>query len=166
MVHLVVVDGHEDRTVLPEQFAQELETGQHHAAPLVVAGQVVAVHDPAQPVPHQGRVHVVVVRPALVARVVGWVDVDALHLAVVGRQQGLQRGQIISVDDQVVAQARLLAQPLLAHRQQFVEGHGQVVVLDKDLPLEMEPWQGALLWQCPGYLERAARTVPDGSSPS
>ena len=55
MVHLVVVDGHEDRTVLPEQFAQELETGQHHAAPLVVAGQVVAVHDPAQPVPHQGE---------------------------------------------------------------------------------------------------------------
>ena len=54
MMGLVVVDGHEDRAVLPEQFAQELEARRHHTAPLVVAGQVVAVHDPAQPVLHEG----------------------------------------------------------------------------------------------------------------
>ena len=117
-----------------------------------MAGQVVAIHDPAKPVPHEGRIHAVAVRPALVARVVGRIDVDALHLAVIGRKQGLQRGQVVAVDDQVVAQARLLAQPLLAHRQQFVEGHGQVMVLDEDLPLEMEPWQGALLWRVQGIL--------------
>ena len=92
MMHLVVVDGHEDRPVLPEQFAQELEARQHHAAPLVVAGQIVAVHDSAQPVPHEGRVDVVVVRPAFVARVVGRIDVDALYLAVIGREQSLQGG--------------------------------------------------------------------------
>ena len=103
MVYLVVVDGHEDGTVLPEQFAQELEARHHHAAPLVVAGQVVPVHDAAQPVPHERRSHVVVVGPPLVARVVGRVDVDALHLAVVGRQQGLQGGEVVAVDDQVVA---------------------------------------------------------------
>ena len=48
------------------------------------------------------------------------------------------------VDDQVVAQARLLAKPLLALRQEFVERHGEVMILDENLPLEVEPWQ-----QCP-----------------
>ena len=147
MVHFVVVDGHEDRPVLPEQCAEQLQARHQHAAPLVVPGQVIAVHHPAQPVPHEGRIHVVVVRPALVARVVGRIDVDALYLSVIGRQQRLQRGQVIAVDDQVVVEARLLAQPVLARRQQLVEGYGQVMVLYEYLPLEVEPWQGALLWR-------------------
>lgn len=58
---------------------------------------------------------------------------DRLGLGISGRP-------IVAVDDQVVVEARLLA-----HRQQFVEGHGQVMVLDEDLPLELEPWQAILL---------------------
>ena len=42
--------------------------------------------------------------------------------------------QVVAVDDQAVVEACLLA-----NWQQFVEGHGKVVVLDEDLPLEMEP---------------------------
>ena len=54
------------------------------------------------------------------------------------------------MDDKVVVQPRLVAQPLLPHRQKLVEGHGQVVVLDEDLSLEVDPWQGALLWRVQG----------------
>ena len=45
-------------------------------------------------------------------------------------QQGLPDSQVVAVDDQIVAQARLLAQPLLALRQQLVEWHGQMMVVD------------------------------------
>ena len=145
VMNLVVVDRHEDRAVFSEQLAQELEARQHHAAPLVVAGQVVAVHHPPQPVLHEGRVHVVVVRPALIPCVVGRVDVDALHLAVVGRQKRLQGREVVALNDQVVAQARLVAQPLLALRQQLVERHGQMVILDEDLPLEAQSRHEGLL---------------------
>ena len=85
---------------------------------------------------------------------VGRIDVDALHLAVVGRQQGLHGREVVAVDEQVVVQARPVAQPLLAQRQQLVEGHGQMVVLDEDLPLEVQPWQSALL-------QRLQRIPPD-----
>ena len=109
-MNLVVVDGDEDGPVVPKQLAQELQAGKHHAAPLVVAGQVFPVHDLAQPIADHRRVDLVVVGPGFVAGVVGRVDVDALDLAVIGRQQRLQRGQVVALDDQVVVQARLPAQ--------------------------------------------------------
>ena len=43
MVNLVVVDRDRDCTVVTEQLAQQHQPWQHHAAPLVVAGEVVAV---------------------------------------------------------------------------------------------------------------------------
>lgn len=48
-----------------------------------------------------GNVHVVY--PALVAGVIGRIDVDALHPALIPGQQGLQRVQIIPVDNHVFA---------------------------------------------------------------
>ena len=105
-MHLVVVDRDEDRAVVGEQFPQQLQPRHHHAAPLVVPREVLPVHDLAEPVLHHRRVHPVVVGPSLVAGVVGRVDDDALHLAVVGGHQRLERGQIVAVDDQVVMEAR------------------------------------------------------------
>ena len=58
------------------------------------------------PLPHQGAVHVVVVEPVLVAGVIWGVDVDALDLASVAGQQGLERVQVVAVDDQVVVGVR------------------------------------------------------------
>ena len=55
-----------------------------------------------QPVLHQRAVHVVVVDPALVAGVVGRVDVDAIHAPGVAREQRLQRVQVVAVDNQIV----------------------------------------------------------------
>jgi hypothetical protein len=56
-------------------------TPRPHAQPFIMARQVfgLAVHDLAQPVAHFGRIDVVVVNPALVARVIGRVDIDALN---------------------------------------------------------------------------------------
>ena len=141
-VDLVVVDGDEDRAVVAEQLAQQLQARQHHAAPLVVAGQVVAVHDAAQPLLHHRRVHAVVVGPALVAGVVGRVDGDALDLAVARRQQRLERQQVVALDDQVVVQARPAAQPARADRRQLVEGRAEVEVLDEHPALEVQRRHG------------------------
>ena len=54
--------------------------------------QVFPVHRAVggQPLPHQGAVDAVVVDPALVAGVVGWINIDALDLASIAGQQGLQ----------------------------------------------------------------------------
>ena len=97
MMHLVVVDGDEDRAVVGQQLAQELQPREHHAAPLVVAGEIVAVHRAAQPVAHHRRVDLVVVNPPLVAGVVGRVDVDALHLPGIAWQQRLERVQVVEI---------------------------------------------------------------------
>lgn len=55
----------------------------------------------------------IVVAPALVAGVVGRVDVDALHLALILWQQGFQCLQIIPVDDHILAAVVLGVLPLL-----------------------------------------------------
>ena len=55
-----------------------------------MAREIIAVHRLAKPVAHHWRVDPVVVNPTFLAGVVGWVDVDALDLAVIRRQQRLE----------------------------------------------------------------------------
>ena len=107
-VYFVVVNRHEDRAVVAQQLPQQLQPRQHHAAPLVVARQVVPIHHLAEPVLHHRRVHAVVVRPAFVAGVVRRIDVDALHLPMIRRQQRLQPRQIVPMHNQVVVQTHRL----------------------------------------------------------
>ena len=61
----------------------------------------------AEPLSIRG-LDVVVVDPAFVAGVVGRVDVDALDLAGVVRQQRLERVEVVAVDDEVVVERGLL----------------------------------------------------------
>ena len=138
MMHLIVINRDEDRAVVGQQLAQELQPREHHAAPLVVAGEIVAVHRAAQPVAHHRRVDLVVVNPALVAGVVGRVDVDALHLAVKGRQQRLERLQVVALDDEIVVQARALADPARLYRLQLAERDDEMVVLHQRFAFELE----------------------------
>ena len=65
-------------------------------------------HRLPQPFADDRAVHVVVVNPALVARVVGGVDVDALHLPGVIRKERLERDKIVALHDQI-AVARFTA---------------------------------------------------------
>ena len=76
----------------------------HHAKPLVVAFEVFVVDGAviAQPLAHERAVDVVVVRPSLVARIIGRVNIDALDAAGVSREQRLQRVEVVAVDDEIV----------------------------------------------------------------
>ena len=59
--------------------------------------------DLPQPAADLRAVYVVVVNPTLIPRVVRRVDVDALHLAGVVRQERLERDQIVPLNQQVPA---------------------------------------------------------------
>ena len=70
-----------------------------------MAGQILALSADhfAQPLFDFGVVYIVVVHPALVAGVVGRIDVDALHPALIPGQQGFEGFQIVPVDNHVLA---------------------------------------------------------------
>ena len=55
-----------------------------------------------EPVPHHGAVYVVVVYPTFVARVIGRVNVNALHAPGVLRQQRFERFQVVAVNDEIL----------------------------------------------------------------
>ena len=139
VMELVVVDGDEDRPVLRQQLPEKLQPRPHHAQPFVVPLQILPVHLPValQPLPHQRAVHLVVVGPALIAGVVGRVDIDAFHPPRVARYQRLQRLQIVAVDNQIAVRALRLHRPLRIRDQRAV-GHGQVVRIDMLLALEIQ----------------------------
>lgn len=101
----VVVDRNKDYPVLRQQLMQQFQTRIHHAEPLVVAAQILALlaHDLAQPLLDFRVVHVVVVNPLFVARVVRRIDIDALDSPLVFGQQRFQRLQIVAVYDLVAA---------------------------------------------------------------
>ena len=89
-----IVDGDPDAAVLRQELAQELQAGIHHVEPGRMFEVVVVVFEGG-------------------AGVVGGIDVDALHLASVERQQRLQRLQVVAVDEQVVARP-IRQRPILA----------------------------------------------------
>lgn len=124
-----------------------LQARVHHAAPLVVAAEVFALFADglADPFLELGLGQVVVVDPLLVAGVVGRVDIDALDLAGVGREQGFERQQVVPLDDQIAVQRRRLA--LVEHRELRVELEGVVrdrvvVGLDGRLAFEVQGGHG------------------------
>ena len=130
---LVVVDADEDCAGRREQLAQELQARVHHAQPLVVAGEVLALlaHDLPEPFPDARVVHVVVVDPALVAGVVRRIDVDAVDLSLVFRKQRLQRFEVVAVDDHVSAVGAMAVQhALLGDALEYAIRHVPMVVDD------------------------------------
>ena len=121
VMSLVVVDGYPDRAVLRQQIMQEFEARPHHRQPPRMLQIVVVMLE--------GR-----------ARVVGRVDMDALHASRIERQQRLQRFQVVTLDQQVAGVriprrevAGLLQQPvghvgsgakILVSRQPVQNRHG------------------------------------------
>jgi hypothetical protein len=105
---LVVVNRHPNRAVLAQQFTQELQARQHHAEPL-----------------RMFQVVVVMLKRAL--GVVGRVDEDALELPPVERQQGLERFEVVAVDQQVVSDLcadGVRASCWVSNDQLGLKGHG------------------------------------------
>ena len=103
----------------------------------VVPSEVVPIHNLAEPVLHHRGVDVVVVRPTLVAGVVRRVDVDALDLSVVRRQEGFQRREVVAFNDQIVVQAGPVADALGPDGNPLVIRHAEMVVLDEDAAFEL-----------------------------
>lgn len=90
---------------------------------------------------HAGEV--VVVDPALVSRVVGRVEVDAVHETGVGRKQALECEEVVAFDDGVAAQRRLLRQREFLVDVEHPVGNDAVVGLDRGLAFELEDWHRA-----------------------
>jgi hypothetical protein len=91
-----------------------------------VAGEVggFVADDLAEPVADEGAV--VVVDPAFVAGVVRRVDVDAFDLARVVGQQGLERDEVVALDDEIAATG--VAEGEIGHVLKQVERDFEVVI--------------------------------------
>ena len=85
-------------------------------------------HHLAQPFANLWAIDVVVVHPALVAGVVRRVDVNALHLTGITRQQGFQGVQVVALHNQVATVSVAAGQ--LRHSLQQAKRHLFVVLDD------------------------------------
>ena len=100
-----LINADKNNTIVRQQLLQQLQPRVHHAQPLVVAGQVLALFacNLAQPLFDFRIVDVIVIDPALVAGVVGRIDVNALDAPLIPGQQCFQGFQIVAPDDHVFA---------------------------------------------------------------
>lgn len=87
--------------------------------------------DLTQPLTDQRAVDVVVVGPALVACVVRRIDVDALHLPRVVRQQRFERDKVVALHDEIAVSR--LAAGKLRHVFQQMKRHLQMMIDDSFL---------------------------------
>ena len=90
-----------------------------------------------QPFLDDRGVHIIIIRPALIAGVVRRVNEDAVDLPGMGRQQRLERVQIVPVDDQIAIQ-RDRADPLRGVRHERPERHRKMMIVDEFLALEIQ----------------------------
>jgi hypothetical protein len=65
-------------------------------------------YDFTQPLADYRAVHIIVISPAFVTGVVGWVNVNTFNLTRVIREQGLERNEVVPLDNEV-AFSRLTA---------------------------------------------------------
>ena len=139
MLHFIVVNGDENRAVVAEQFLEKLQARIHHAAPFVVAAGVLALpaHGLPDPFLELRLREIVVVNPALVARVVGRVNVDALDFARVRRQQAFERNQIVTLNDEIPVERGLFGGRKFAVQLQCVMRHDTVITFDCGFSLEL-----------------------------
>ena len=102
---LRIINADENNTIVRQQLLQQLQARVHHAQPLVMAGQILALFadDLAQPLFDLRGIDIIIVDPSLVAGVVGRIDVDALDTPLLPGQQCFQGFQIIAPDDHVFA---------------------------------------------------------------
>ena len=151
-----------DHAIVSQQLLQRHQPGIHHAEPLIVTGQVLALfaHYFSQPFLDVGIADIIVVAPALVAGVVGRVNLDALHLALILRQQGFQCFKIIAVDDHVLTAVVFGVLPLLIKTVlplQHPEGNFLMMVHDFIFTDPFQGWHGVFL-QFKNFKLRTKRT--------
>ena len=115
-----------------------------------MAGQVLALfaHHFAQPFSDFRVVHIVVVYPALVAGVVGRINVNAFHSSLIPGQQCFEGFQIVPVDNHILAAVILgvlavFIKTILPVK--YPEGHLLMVVDDLLFSNPFQCWHGSFL---------------------
>lgn len=100
-----LINADKNNPIICQQLLQQLQARVHHAQPLIMAGQVFSLFadNLAQPLLDLRVIDIIVVDPALVAGVVGRIDIDALDAPLIPGQQRFQGFQIIAPDDHVLA---------------------------------------------------------------
>src|SRR2546430_16121797 len=93
-----------------KEFFQKVKTRIHHATPLIVARRILPLFADrlADPLFELRLREIVVIDPALVARVVWRIDINALNPSGMGRKKGLQSDEIIAFNNEIAAESRLL----------------------------------------------------------
>ena len=77
----IIVNRYEDRAILAQEFVENAQAWQHHAQPFIVARQIFSVDNLVQPILVDRAIDIIVINPALVASIIGWVDINTLHSA-------------------------------------------------------------------------------------
>ena len=146
----VIVNGDKNRAVIAEQFLEQLQARIHHAAPFVVAAGVLALltHGVTNPFLELRLCEVVVVNPALVAGVVGRVNVDALDFACVRRQQAFQRNQIVTLDDEISVERGFSGERKFPVNLQCVMRHDTVITFYRCFSFELNDWHATFFAAC------------------
>ena len=135
MCELIIINADEDRAIVRQEFMQEPQTRVHHAEPFIVAREILALlaDNLAKPLFHLKVVDIVIVHPTFLTRVVRRIDVNAIDLALELREEGLQGGEIVAVDDHVPRAVVLFVASVLVETVnpiQDVHRHVQMVVDD------------------------------------
>src|ERR1039458_5516945 len=101
-IRFKIINAHEDYAILAQELPEQREAWIHHAKPFVVAGKVFGflANNFTKPFTDERAVNAVVVNPAFVASVVRRVNVDALDLSGVVRQQRLERDEVVAAQRQ------------------------------------------------------------------
>ncbi len=96
MVKFSIINADENNTIVRQQLLQQLQARVHHAQPLVVAGQILSLFadNLAQPLFDLRVIDIIVVDPALVAGVVGRIDVNALDAPLIPGQQRFRASRL------------------------------------------------------------------------
>jgi hypothetical protein len=96
---------------------------------MAVEGLALLAHGFTKPIADERTIDIVIVSPAFIAGVVGRIDVYALDLPCIVRQQSLESFEVVALDNQVAA-ARVSA-PEFWHIFEQPEGYLLVVVDDR-----------------------------------
>ena len=99
----------------------------------------------AEPFLHERTVYVVVIDPGLIARVVGWIDVDALDPVRVAREQRFEGVQVIAMNDKSVIGARRIARATCVRFKRLI-GNGEMVGVDVLFPFEFKGGHWLTSW--------------------
>ena len=144
-----IINADENNPIFCHQLLQQFQARIHHAKPLVVTAQILALcaDNLPQPCLDMRIVDIVVVHPFFVARVIRRINIDALHPSLVHRQQRFERIQIIAVDNHVaVAVPAVRRKGVLLF--QRAERHIEMMIDDFIFSDPVKGWHG---W-CPPEL--------------